>query len=52
MLTHAVQSGLILANPARAVQMARAPLREEVRPLAAETVEAIPRLSLAAATIG
>lgn len=39
MLTHAVQSGLILANPARAVRMARAPMREEVRPLAPETVE-------------
>ena len=39
MLTHAVRSGLILANPARAVRMARAPLRDEVRPLAPETVE-------------
>jgi hypothetical protein len=27
MLTHAVQSGLILANPARAVRMARAAAR-------------------------
>jgi hypothetical protein len=34
MLTHAAQSGLILANPARAVRMARAPMRDEVRPLA------------------
>jgi integrase len=41
MLTHAVQSGLILANPARAVRMARAPMREEVRPLAPETIEAL-----------
>ena len=39
MLTHAAQSGLILANPARAVRMARAPMRDEVRPLAPETVE-------------
>jgi integrase len=41
MLTHAVQSGLILANPARAVRMARAPMREEIRPLAPETIEAL-----------
>jgi integrase len=39
MLTHAAQSGLILANPARAVRMARAPMRDEVRPLAPDTVE-------------
>jgi integrase len=39
MLTHAAQSGLILANPARAVRMARAPMRDEVRPLAPGTVE-------------
>jgi integrase len=39
MLTHAAQSGLVLANPARAVRMARAPMRDEVRPLAPETVE-------------
>jgi integrase len=39
MLTHAAQSGRILANPARAVRMARAPMRDEVRPLAPETVE-------------
>lgn len=39
MLTHAAQSGLILANPARAVRMARAPMRDEVRALAPETVE-------------
>jgi len=38
-LTHAAQSGLILVNPARAVRMARAPKRDEVRALAPATVE-------------
>ena len=47
MLTHAAQSGLILANPARAVRMARAPMRDEVRPLAPETVEQMRALLLA-----
>ncbi len=46
MLTHAAQSGLILANPARAVRMARAPMRDEVRPLAPETVEQVRALLL------
>ena len=46
MLTHAAQSGLILANPARAVRMARAPMRDEVRPLAPETVEQMRALLL------
>ena len=46
MLTHAAQSGLILANPARAVRMARAPMRDEVRPLAPETVERMRALLL------
>ena len=45
-LTRAVESGLILANPARAVRMARAPMREEVRPLAPETVERMRALLL------
>jgi integrase len=40
-LRTAVESGLIAANPMRAVRAPRAPMREEVRPLAPATVEAI-----------
>ena len=40
-LRTAVEAGLIVANPVRSVRAPRAPLRDEVRPLAPASVEAL-----------